>query len=39
MLHDYKMNVKYVFANCDDEQLEKMKELFIDLSPWSKKDK
>ena len=27
--------LEYVFANCDDEQLEKMKELFIDLSPWS----
>ena len=27
--------LEYVFANCDEEQLEKMKELFIDLSPWS----
>ena len=31
--------LEYVFANCDDEQLEQMKKLFIDLSPWSKGNK
>ena len=29
--------LEYVFSNCDDEEINKLKTLFIDLSPWNKR--
>ena len=31
--------LEYVFSNCDDTEIQKMKDLFINLSPWSKENK
>lgn len=31
--------LEYVFSNCDDTEIQKMKDLFINLSPWSKEKK
>ena len=28
--------LEYVFSNCDDSEIQKMKDLFINLSPWGK---
>lgn len=28
--------LEYVFSNCDEKEIKQMKDLFIDLSPWSK---
>ncbi len=28
--------LEYVFENCNEDEIKKMKDLFIDLSPWSK---
>lgn len=28
--------LEYVFSNCDENEIKKMKDLFINLSPWSK---
>ena len=28
--------LEYVFSNCDEEEINKLKSLFIDLSPWNK---
>ena len=28
--------LEYVFSNCDEKEIKQLKDLFIDLSPWSK---
>jgi len=30
--------LEYVFSNCDEKEIHQMKDLFINLSPWDKKN-